>query len=190
MNATELFTKEGKSAGVFYCATCKIVHRNEHFANECCGPNLCAKCNEPRQDHYLLCDSCRNIADHVRELERFNKAVKLTDWDGTVYSDGFGSNEGYFRSIGDMEDELEECERPDYVYACHEHPVVNVTIDNVIDWIMDGEFFDGFDSDDIKGTEDLEKALAAFREVNKGSVNWNPDYSRVVVIRNRQEQNP
>jgi hypothetical protein len=190
MNATELFTKEGKSAGVFYCATCKRISQNQYLADVCCAPKLCEKCNEPRPDHYLLCDSCRHIADHARELERFNKAVKVqhSDWCGPVYADGYGYNEGYFASLDEMFDYLEEDDLPEYAYCCLVRPVVDVSVNDIIERILDNDVPENFELDDIKGTEELEKALTVFREVNKESVKWNPDYSRVVVIGNAERE--
>lgn len=38
MNATELFHSDGKTAGVWYCAECRVVHKDQPGAEQCCKP--------------------------------------------------------------------------------------------------------------------------------------------------------
>src|SRR6185369_10937636 len=112
MNSTELFHKDGRSTGIFFCGQCRIVHRTEGGAVECCAPRKCSECGKEVDRYWTVCESCRNERDARAERERFEKANKLTDWDGWV-----SLGDRYFESVDEL---LEYCEsegiaEPEYV---------------------------------------------------------------------------
>ena len=108
MDAIELFTKEGKSTGVWCCGKChklrvltlNVQHRDEPLntqegAEACCRPKVCPACQKKITDNVFrstgMCSDCDS--EHYRKLraERLRKQienatlVQPADYDGPVY---------------------------------------------------------------------------------------------------------
>lgn len=191
MNAIELFHQDGKSAGVFYCAACRIVKRTKSEAEECCSPVKCKDCGNVVEIKYTFrpisvqCDSCSRDERARIEQKRFDKAEKLTKWDGPVYCEGHGRN-GYAKSVSEMLDYLEDVEeRPKYVWACTIKHFVNADISDITERLADDAYED-FDPDDLNGLEELNVAIKAFNEANQGAVSWEPDFSKAIPLDGRE----
>lgn len=183
MNATELYLKDGRAAGIFFCGECRIVHRDESLANQCCSPRFCTRCGVAEQPKYsLLCEPCARLASAERERERFEKAEKVEEWDGWVYCEGTG-RDGYSESIEELLDLLEDSGDPipPYVWTCTAIPFAAVTIDEIKDRICDDAYED-FDADDLSGLDDLKEALDKFNQANEGVLSYQPDYTKAVLI--------
>lgn len=186
MNAIELYHQDGKSAGIFYCSSCRHVKRTEGEANECCTPTKCRYCGkESGRQHYLACESCDRANQAKKEEERFEKARKLTEWDGWVYLDGTGNN-GYSESISDFWDNWESDhdeadEKPAYVWACKENHFAVVDISYITDRI-DDDAYEDFNTDGLKGLEELKAAIEKFNEANKDVVSYEPDYGIAILL--------
>lgn len=191
MNATELFHADGRTADVFYCGKCRIVKRTKDEAEHCCAPRVCecgAVISEP---YYTVCDACRRLRDIQRERERFEKAEKLAEWDGPVFIDGLGHDEGYFRSVDDLMDYLadwEDDEGPqpthEYAWTCDSVPFVHVRFSDLLDRFGDDAYED-WEPEDLKGVDELKAALRAFEEANKECVAWEPNYRRALILASR-----
>ena len=184
MNATELFHQDGKSAGVFYCSECRNVAKNSDDADKCCKPTLCQHCGKPSGHRFwTCCDACSKLKSIQAEQDRFDKAKKLTEWDGWVFSEGLGFREGFFESLSDLLDQLEDDEVPKYVWACDPDHFAFARVDDVIRPILENESaYEGFDSDDLSGIEELKAAIEKFNEANKHIVSYIPNFKMAVLI--------
>jgi hypothetical protein len=196
MNAIELFHQDGKSAKVFYCEKCRIVAKTQEQAEQCCRPLKCDMCGNDTERYYFRCRECRDKEDAQRERDRFEKAekLKLTEWDGPVFSDSVaGSNDGFFTSISELlercADEIEAGEDdsgmaniPDYVWASKSNQFVNADLGDITERISCDAYKD-FNPADLHGLDDLKKALAAFNDANKHFVSYEPDYTKAILIK-------
>lgn len=183
MKATELFLEDSKPAGVFFCGQCRLVYNEKVKAEKCCAPYKCEDCGKECQKYWTVCEYCRQAREQKREQERFEKAEKVTDWGGWIYADGMGFHDGYFESLADLEDYLndEESERPEYVWATKENHFVEADISDITERVMDGAY-DGFEVEYLKGLDDLKAAIEKFNEANREIVSYSPDYSKAVLI--------
>ena len=187
MNPIELFHKNGKSAGVFYCYKCHRVAKSKDAAEECCTPTLCKFCGKPCRQYHTCCDDCSKSQSVKAEQERFDKAEKLTKWDGWVFSDGLGFHNGFAESVSDLLDQLDDDEAPEYVWACDPVNFAVASIDDVIRPILENEAaYEGFDSDHLNGIDELKAAIDQFNESNKHIVSYVPNFKKAVLI---QKQN-
>lgn len=181
MNEIELYTKDGKSVGVFACAQCRHVHQSREFAARCCKNYLCSTCGQDTGSrHWLICEKCRTAEEVKKEAERFEKAEKVTEWDGYLYH-----GDDFYADLGSLLDDLEwhDGEQPKYAWTCDPVSFVHFDIDRVIDDIMEREdVYEDFDSSDIRGTEELKAALEKFNEANAGIVSYHPNYKRAFLI--------
>ena len=182
MNAAELFLKNLKegnihyqSADVWYCDTCRHVHKTQEAAEKCCRNYKCSVCGcDTGARHYTACQPCMRKDGERRERERFDKAEKLTTWAGAVYEHG-----EYYPDL----DTFLSCvdERPDYVWACIERPLVHADEDDITSRIFD-EAYEGFEPDDLKGLDELRAAIKVFNEANAGLKLYHVDYTKAVLI--------
>ena len=188
MKATELFHKDGKSAKVWYCEKCRHVASDERTANLCCDWHYdCRICGQKcDRTHYLICDKCDQAEKYKKELKRFNKAEKLTTWDGPVYCDAANHNEGYFHDFGDFLDYLDDDEDEllghiRYVWACQKIPVVNLSVNRILEDATQ-EAYEDFSFDQLDGIKELENALNVFNELNKNECIYEIDYSKAILL--------
>jgi hypothetical protein len=200
MNAQELFKKASKTDTYYepverwFCEKCEIIHQDRDLAEKCCKPNICACGTEISEKYYLVCASCRTKQDITREKDLFDKAEKLTEWDGPVYCDGYGSNEGYFETVEDFLDQFEETyeefrnsepeknlKLPEYVWCCDSIPLANLDLDEILENSTQ-EAYDGFEYSGFKGLEELRAAIDKFNEINKDVVSWTPNYKKALLL--------
>lgn len=183
MKATELHLADGKSAGIFYCGECRIVHRTQNEAEACCVPKRC-RCGaelKPRTA-WLICDVCRDSAEAKKDAEQYAAATKIKaeDWYGPVWC-GVGGNEGYYASVDDLLEHFEDDKLPEQIYACTTHPICRLDYDSIIEHATQ-DAYEGWDPDQLTGKAELVAALTEFNERNKGEVCWQVDYKRAVVV--------
>lgn len=193
MNSVQLFLPDGRQSGVFFCGKCRIVHRTEFAAEDCCAPRICScGASIPRSENRTVCLTCREAKDKARELARFEAAEKIdaSNWFGAVYVDSIGYNEGYFHNVDwlsehldDMADEEEEFERPTYAFACSEIQFANISIEDVLAHISEDENTpEDFSTDDLDGLDELETAVEVFNLKNAGKVSYVPDYKKAIIL--------
>jgi hypothetical protein len=185
MEATELFHKDGKSAAIFYCGKCRIVHKTAKKAEACCKNYLCSNCGEDTQGRlYLCCEKCRRVQDHQGELDRFKKAQKVNSnqWCGPIES----INGEYYANVDEFL-ELADCdEESEYVWACDTMLVVDLNIDTVLKRCIDEDsVYEDFDFDDLCGYDELEIALNKFNDANKGLKSWHNNFKTAVILSRR-----
>ena len=185
MNTTELFHQDGRSAGVFYCGECRLVHRTKELTDQCCAPNKCSICGKDKERYYTKCPACLHLAELQKEQERFEKAEKLTKWDGWVYLEGTGSD-GYSESVDafieDWEDNHDENEPlPAYVWTCEENHFVNASVEDITQQMADSAY-EHWEPDSLKGLPELQTALDKFNEANKDAVSFQPDYKVALLL--------
>ena len=185
MNATELFLKEGKSAGVFYCEKCRFIHRTSAEADQCCQPYKCDKCGKEIERYRTRCNACRNAADEEVERVRFEKAEKLTAWDGWVFSEGIG-RDGYSHSLSDFYDNwADEHDEggvpPKYVWACKATHFVRADVSDITERMADDAYED-WEPDTLNGLVELKAALDKFNEVNADVCSYRPDYTKAILL--------
>lgn len=186
MNATELHLKDGKSAGIFFCAKCRHVAGSQHLAEQCCNNYLCSKCGKDVGSRmWLVCEPCRDAADLEKERERFEKSEKLTEWNGWVYLEGTG-REGFSESLSDFydnwaDDHDEGGELPKYVWACKANHFVRADVSDITERMCDDAYED-FEPDTLNGLDELKAALDKFNEVNAAVCSYQPDYSKAILL--------
>ncbi len=82
MNAQELFTKNGKGTGIFFCGKCRRVHKDCAGATQCCVDYTC-HCGAPRMKPYTLCEHHYQEKQQAKEADLgvsaavFNFYIKL-----------------------------------------------------------------------------------------------------------------
>ena len=179
MNATELFVKEGKSAGIYFCGQCRCVSRTQAEAEQCCKPYACDKCGKEILRYHTRCDDCHNVERARVERERFDKAEKLTEWTGWVYCEGLGFRDGFFESIAELSDEEG---LPEYVWTCTPDHFVHADVSDITERIAD-QAYEDWDPDELNGLEELRAALDKFNEANKDAISYSPDYTKAVLLK-------
>lgn len=184
MSATELFHKDGRSAGVYVCEGCRTVAPSKEAAEQCSNCRLykCDKCGADCDKHWTRCKSCRDKDDAEKEAKRFADAEKLTSWDGWVYCEGTG-DDGFSTSLQELLDECENegVEIPDYVWACEANYFVKATVSDITAW-LEGEAYADWDPSTLNGLDELKAALDKFNEANAEVCSYAPDYTRAVII--------
>ena len=172
MNAIELYHKDGRATGVFYC-------------EKCCAPYKCKECGVELGRYRLVCDGCSRKQQEERERQRFEKAEKVTEWTGWVFCDGLGYNEGFFDSVSDLVEwcEDEGCEVPKYAWTCTPSYFAQLSIGWVLEQITEhGDAYEGFDPQTLEGVPELGAAIDRFNELNKGVCSYYPNYKVAVVL--------
>lgn len=184
MNAIELFHRDGKSAGVFYCEKCRIVATSKHLADQCCNW-VCKTCGKPTgRNYWSICDPCERIEREEKERKRFKDAEKVTSWDGWVYLDGYG-RDGFADSVNELIEYIEDEEGavPEYAWTCDPNHFAVLDIDDILQRIEeDGDAYEDFHASDMNGVDELAKAITAFNEANKDVVSWSPNYKRAILL--------
>lgn len=190
MNATQLFHADGKPSKVFFCGKCRMTAATQENAEQCCQNYKCQHCGvDTGSRSWLSCDACRRKIEDEAERRRFEKAEKVTSWDGPIYCEGLGYNEGFFESVEDLwdylgdEEELETGERkaPEYVWTCDCKPICSLDYDEIIENATQ-DAHEGWEPDQLTGAEALKSALDAFNEANKEQVGWEPNFKKALLI--------
>ena len=194
---------DGSVRTLYACAKCSgHVYKTKESADACCGVKKCARCDGPLDRSWSMsgvtqCSKC-DFADFQRredekEAARFAAARKVRGHDGPVFSGGAGGNDGYFRDLEELLDELASREDgeawPTYAWACHDNPTVHIDYDRIIENATQ-EAPDGFESSEALGEAELRAAIDAFNEANAGpgsARSWTPNYELAILLPTREE---
>lgn len=177
MTAIELFLASGKPAGVWFCEKCRTVAPSKLIADRCCNNYQCSTCGKDTGSRsWLVCEPCRIAAEESKERERFEKAEKLTVWDGWVFH-----GDEFYESVEAMLELLDEMPHPEYVWAAKEIHFVQADLDDILDRMTDDAYED-FDPETLDGLDELNAALEKFNEVNAKVCSYAPDYAKAVLI--------
>lgn len=181
MNATELFHADGVSAETWYCGKCRTVHRSQGEAEQCCTPYKCKGCDKETPRYSYRCSDCQSADLIQQEKERFDKAEKVTEWDGQIFFE-----DNYYSDIEELEDGLGSSEMPEYVWTCTSRNFVNVDIDSILEWI-DQDSYEGFDPDALDGVEELKTAIEAFNKLNDHIELYEPNFNKALILAKDKE---
>jgi len=176
----QLHLPNGQPTDVYFCGTCRRVG-TEASALECCASRRCCDCGNPTE-FFPACPACISRRKSATELDRFTKAIKLTEWGGPVFCEGYGRNDGFFSSISDLLGGMDDDDTvPAYVWTCTSTQFVSVDVDEIADRLSE-QAPENWEPIDLNGVPELTAALEAFCEANRDAVRWDPDYSRCVVL--------
>lgn len=180
MNATELYVKDGRSAGVWYCEKCKQVHEHRVLAEECCKPQICG-CGAECADGWTMCNKCRSADKAAKERERFDRSEKVTEWEGPVYHPTLDI---YARDISELLETLREIHRPtlEYVWTCKSVPIYALDTDRIVDEAVTDFVPESMWEIDPNGLAELRQAIEHFNNANKDLVYWEVDYNKAMVL--------
>ena len=160
--------------GKSYIETCKECHTGKLY--------ICKYCQKGNTSDYCNCKKAREERTIKRDISHYEKAEKLfpIQYDGWVYAEGLGYNEGYFESVGDL---IEYCEDecisvPDWVYCCTEMNHA-LNIDSAIDSMLDEAHEDA--RDHLKDEKELYDFIEKWN-ARQNIISYYPDYKRVVVL--------
>lgn len=183
-DAKELFLADGKSAGVWYCTTCRLVKRTEAEADKCCRPWVCENCGKESQKYHTLCTNCDNLRREAAKERRLADAELVEDYDGWICSqDAIGPMDGYFRSVEEFIDycEDEEIEIPEFVHCCRPHHIT-VRVEDALSRLED-EGWEGM-TEHLVGEKELIMAIDAFNIANAETCRvYDVDYKRKTRVR-------
>ena len=183
--AIELFKQDGKPAGIFYCSQCLIVYRTKEEADFCHRERLCAcgKKIESIHSRQSKCGDCDQAEwkekERKKEAERFERARKIKESEYT--GEHVMCGDSYYDSVEDAIDQFLEGQEPEYVWACKEHGIPKVDLEDITTNMLDN-MWDGADTSDLNGLEEMEAALAAFNKANEAIRLWEPDYSTAILV--------
>ena len=157
----------------YKCTDCAKVYWTEESAEVCCAPKFCEACGVEVPQYRILCYACA-------DKRRYERAEKITEWDGWVFAEGLGYMDGYFRDIGELIEycEDDEIDIPEWVFACkpkrHE-----LDIDTALEYMTEDAYEDAYG--DLRQVDELREFV---REWNKAQdiISYYPDYSRVVIL--------
>ena len=184
MEAQELFLKEGKSAGVWFCSSCRRVDYSQEYAEACCKPKNCEYCGEEvKEKYYEACSSCISRRQTEKEEKTLAEA-EVVEYKGepvfTYHVSGL--QDGFFYDMGSL---LEYCyddeiEPPEKVFICDEESFTGINVENAVEAAVSEMYEDAYD--DIEGWDILQKANEEFIDANVGMKSWNPVYTKVAMV--------
>lgn len=183
MNARELFTADGKSAGVYYCEACNLVSRDKQFADECC---VCRHCNKPydRKKEFSGGHSACWREDRTnRQRKRLDEAELVENYTGPIYLiEGWGRDGFVFDDIDEvLADNVESPEDwPQFAFCCELVPFPKADYDDILQRCAENLYEDAYD--DITLPQSLIVAIEEFNAANKHLHTYNPDYKHKVQL--------
>lgn len=182
MNAIQLLKPNNEPANAWMCE-CGRFWIDQNGAGRCCACSYCGEKTKPNEFHH---SECYRKHYEALQAERLEKATKLESWNGWVYFEGLGHNEGFFESLGELIKVAanEDCELPDFVFVCHENPFSGVDIDDAIENATCDMYEDA--ADDLKGIKELRAAVKEFNEKNASLMSYSIDYKRAVRVPKQQ----
>lgn len=190
MEAIELYNKDGKSVGIFYCKECKLVHNNKESADSCCVCEMC-KTNK-REKHKIYCKECLKIHESERD-EKEKQALKKKLENATLVDkwDYLWFNEKLY---GDPDEIIEMCTEdglpiPEYVHPAKPIKFQGFSLLDILDRIAEDAFLEDMTGQDIaaslKDYASLDVAIKLFNEANKDTtIYYEEDWSKKVKVGN------
>lgn len=157
-----------------YIENCRVCHTGKLY--------ICEHCKETNKTNCCNCNAVREIRTKKAMDAHYEKAEKLTSeqYDGWVYAEGYGYQEGYFESVDDLIDhcEGEEIPVPDWVYCCKDvrH---KIDVDSAIEYMLDDAFEDARDY--LVDEEELYDFVDKWNAKQKVK-SYYPDCKRVVIL--------
>ncbi len=182
--AIELYKQDGTAVGIFFCSQCRVVHPTKEQAEWCHGERLCACGEKITQGYYQrTCGACDTKAfrekEAAKEAARFEQAkkIKQSEYAGEHVMCG----DSFYESVEEAIDQFLEGQEPEYVWACKEHGLPKVDLEDVTTNLIDNMWEDA-DTSDLEGVVELQDALDAFNKANESIQMWEPDYSTAILV--------
>lgn len=169
-----------KQVGPDYGDACAQARLN---AIRCC--NRVCECGTPVEAQcYLYCEACRNKHEVEREHIRYKHAKKISplEYNGWVFVEGYGNNDGYFASLEVLRDHcrIHRKQLPAYVWTCL--PLeFEIDADSIIDSALDEHYEDASDNITSVARGALQYMLDAWTE-KQGIKTYTVDDDVAVVI--------
>lgn len=181
----ELFHQDGKSSGVWYCGECRAVSTSKESADACHGERLC-DCGKPTTTRYNgKCADCDSKAWRERmdreELAQYEAATKIPEAEWTGDQVFWGNR--YFETVDEAVEHAESggMPTPEYIWAANNIGVKKADIEDLVTRIVE-DMWEDADVADLNGVAELQSAVDAFNETNKGVIVWMVDYSKAIII--------
>ena len=160
------------------CKTCgRFWKDDEDMARYCCCASMpCASCGGRTDKRYTLCGKCRAEKKAREEQEMFDKAEKVTEWDGLVF-DG----NTYYDNIEALSDAYYDdgVVKPKYVWCCQNVPI-KIDIHRILDDLLSD--YDPRYEINLVGAEKLCNAVEEFNCANFYSGIYEVDYTKAVLL--------
>jgi hypothetical protein len=177
---------EYKPCAIYFCSTCRVVHRTKDEAEWCHGERLCACGQKITQGYYQrICSECQSKEwrekNRIKEADRFEAAKKITVAEYTGEHVYLGDS--YYDSAEEAVDQFLKGQEPEYVWACCEHGIQKLDASDVVQNIVENMWEDA-DYSDLNGMDELQAALDAFNKANESIQLWEPDYTTAILVSN------
>ena len=188
-----LVTKIGSE--VWACGECGILYAHQYGgsdngqkqqAENCCKIQKCGCGNPIETNFYNKCDGCRKV-DHVQlEVKRIMEAEEVNDHQGWIYCDGYGYQEGYFESVGDLiewiedQDDPESYPIPEFVFVC-DPDELHISASDIIENALSDHYEDAGE----RIGSDEEAALQKFLDqwcADQNITSWNVNYKKKIRV--------
>lgn len=174
-----------KKTNIWLCGKCRRNTVTKDYAEKCCQPNLCQRCQKECPQYHTFCSPCQ-------DLNRFEKAVEVLDYQGWVYSESHSRhNNGFYESMEEFLDYVDEYDPddesfnavPEFVYACHEIPFPSFEASDLVEPYC-AQYEEPLEAyDRVEGLELMQKALNWFTKKNAHNITYEPDYKRIVRVK-------
>jgi len=178
----ELVLKNGDPEKVVAvaCEKCCIVSPNRVVAELCCKPKQCAECGNEFDDRpWTACRPCRDERDAAKDVERYEKATKVSaeDYKGrALYCE---LHDEY--SFDDLCGKCEESEvRPDHYWACTSAGI-SVDADSIIENACEEHHEDAYGEISRESEKELQEFLDAWC-AKQSVATFYPDFSTAVLV--------
>lgn len=178
MNSIEIKT--------YKCENCGSNFSTKESANNCCQPRNCKDCGVELSKtwYYTVCSGCKLKHEAIKELDRYNKAIKYTCESAPkesieyVFSELYPYNEGYFYA-----DDFDIAEHNiKYVYGTKR---VSPSFDaqDMIESMLEESFEDANDRVSDEERDKLQLAIDTFVKNHNGCLDhFEVDYSVVIDL--------
>ena len=131
----------------------------------------------------IINDHCSSASSAAADAKRFEKAEKLTEWDGWV-TDGdryWDSVESYLDERGEPDED--DGEGPTYLWVATPQQVIpDLDVADVVEHYVTDRGWEDCSVDDLEGVKELQAALDVFVKANKQVVSYTPDTTRAVLL--------
>ena len=172
---------------IWSCGECGVIHIGKSKAEQCCLLKKC-DCGQPIDPYYSKCQPCQSKEWNEKKanelVEKLAKAQLVENYQGFIFVDGYGSNDGYFE---DEDEFLDACELedpplvvPEFAFCCRPNHLKDhkIDADGILESLLDGFHEDAIDQVDF---DELQKLLDGWISDQK-LISYDVDYSLKVRI--------
>ncbi len=183
MSAVQLFHEDGTPAGVWYCSECRRGLKTQEQAESCCEPRTCQRCGGDTQKYFAVCSVCQRRERDEKAAAKLAAAELVPDYDGWVWANGRGHNDGFFQDIDELLDHLMDYpdeDRPEFVHCCRPRQLA-VDLSDILERLDENGWEEM--TEHASGVDEFSKAIDAFNEANADTFTvWEIDTKRKVAV--------